>query len=233
MRVLLLFDIDGTLLLRASDAHRDAMHEALRRVHGIRDIAVAPVAAAGRTDGEIARHILLAGGVPAERIDERADDVRVAACEAYARRLPPDLSGHVAPGMRALLEELHARDDALLALLTGNFEPIARLKMRSAGLEPFFASGQGGFGSDSEDRTELPAVARRRAGAANGAPWPRRRTVVVGDTPRDIACARADGVRVVALATGPYGADRLSGADAVARDAGELRTVLVRLLERA
>ncbi len=117
--------------------------------------------------------------------------------------------------MRAL-EELSGRADAILSLVTGNLEPVARLKLARAGLDRFFAGGQGAFGSDAEDRTELPAIARRRAGALNGgAPYPRERTVVIGDTPRDIACARADGVRCVAVATGPFTADALTGADAV------------------
>jgi phosphoglycolate phosphatase-like HAD superfamily hydrolase len=227
--VLLLFDIDGTLLLRASDAHRDAMHEALRRVHRLADPGAARVAAAGRTDADIARDILVASGVAKERIDARADDVRIAACEAYARLVPEDLSAHVAPGMHVLLEELHAREDVRLALVTGNFEPIARLKLRSAGLAAFFASGQGGFGSDHEDRTELPAIARRRAGDGDG-PWPRERTLVIGDTPRDIACARADGVRVAAVTTGPFTADELRDADYVVPDARRLRAVLGDLL---
>ena len=89
-------------------------------------------------------------------------------------------------------------------------EPVARRKLACAGIGHYFAAGQGGFGSDSEDRGELPAVARARAGG-----WPRERTVVIGDTPRDIACARADGVRVIAVATGPYSAEALADADAV------------------
>ena len=129
----------------------------------------------------------------------------------------------MAPGIPPLLEELAAREDVLLSLVTGNFEPIARLKLRSAGLGSYFASGQGGFGSDSEDRTDLPEIARRRAGEARR--LAEARTVVVGDTPRDIACARADGVRAVGLATGPYGPEELAEADAVARDTGELRAV--------
>ena len=86
-----------------------------------------------------------------------------------------------------MLEELDAREGVRLAVLTGNLEPIARLKLARAGLGRFFEHGQGGFGSDHEDRTELPAIARARAGG-----YPRAQTVVIGDTPRDIACARAD-----------------------------------------
>ncbi len=100
--------------------------------------------------------------------------------------------------------------------MTGNLEPVARLKLKRAGLGRWFTAGQGGFGSDSEDRSLLPAIARRRAGRLDGGrPYPRERTVVIGDTPRDIACARADGVRCIAVATGPYGVDALAEADVV------------------
>ena len=86
-----------------------------------------------------------------------------------------------------------------LGLVTGNFEPIARLKLNRAGIGHYFEPGHGGFGSDNEDRAALPALARKRAGG-----YPREQTVVIGDTPRDIACARADGVHVIAVTTGPY-----------------------------
>lgn len=228
--VLLLFDIDGTLLIGAADAHRDAIHEALRVVHGVTEPNRRGMQVAGRTDGDLVRGLLMNAGISARRIDDAADDVRIAACEAYGRLCPDDLSAHVAPGMRALLERLAARGDALLALVTGNYEPIARLKLGAAGIGEFFARGQGGFGSDHEQRAQLPAIARRRAG--EGTPWPRTQTVVIGDTPRDIACARADGVRAVAIATGPFGVDELHEADAVARDAGELGGVLDELLDR-
>lgn len=227
--LLLLFDIDGTLLIKAADAHAAAIHEALRTVHGVTQPERRGMEVAGRTDADIARNLLVHAGVPARTIDERADDVRIAACEAYARLVPDDLSAQVAPGMRELLERLAGRDDTLLALVTGNYEPIARMKLRAAGIGHFFAPRQGGFGSDHEDRAMLPQIARRRAGG-EGAEWTRSRTVVIGDTPRDIACARADGVHVVGIATGPFAPEELRAADAVARDARELGEVLGRWL---
>jgi phosphoglycolate phosphatase-like HAD superfamily hydrolase len=228
--VLLLFDIDGTLLIGAADAHRDAIYEALRTVHGVTQPDRRGMEVAGRTDAEIVRTLLVHAGVPAVQIDEHADDVRIAACEAYARLCPDDLSATVVPGMPALLKRLSARADTRLALVTGNYEPIARLKLRAAGIGRFFARGQGGFGSDHEDRSMLPQIARGRARDSGDEPWPRARTAVIGDTPRDIACARADGVRVAAIATGPYGPGDLRQADAVARDAHELGEVLERWL---
>jgi phosphoglycolate phosphatase len=225
---LLLFDIDGTLVWRASGEHAAALRQALHEIHGV-DPEFRPPgppgSAAGRTDGEIARMLLLAAGVSAAAIDERAADVREATCAAYAQLCPTDLSEKVLPGIPELLAELGERDDVRLSLVTGNFEPVARLKLKRAGVGHFFEPHQGGFGSDSEDRAGLPAIARRRAGH-DGVSFPRERTIVIGDTPRDIACARADGVRCVAVATGPFGIDALRDADGVAADARELADVL-------
>ncbi len=227
--MLLLFDIDGTLLLGATDAHRDALQEALREVHGIDGRQARVVAPAGRTDGDIARSILLDAGISAERIDERAEEVREQCCLRYALLCPSDLSGTVLPGVRELLDRLSARDDVLLSLLTGNYEAVARLKLKRAGIGHYFTSGQGAFGSDSEDRAALPAIARRRAGEV-GRPHPREKTLVIGDTPRDIACARADGIRCVTVATGPYGIDQLDQADWAVENATALADLLPEVL---
>jgi phosphoglycolate phosphatase-like HAD superfamily hydrolase len=224
--VLLLFDIDGTLLARATEAHREALHAALREVHGVEVAELrAAISPAGRTDGEIARMLLLLAGVSAKHIDDHADEVREACCREYARRCPPDLSHTVIPGVPELLDALGDAGEGL-ALLTGNFEAIARLKLARARIGKHFQTGQGAFGSDAEDRAELPAIARRRAGA-EGKPYPRADTIVIGDTPLDIACARADGVRCVAVATGPYDVEGLREADAVAADPYELGELLL------
>jgi phosphoglycolate phosphatase-like HAD superfamily hydrolase len=218
--VLLLFDIDGTLLLKASGAHVEAVREALLEVYGI-DPTGTKVEAAGRTDYEIARAVCLLLGVTAERFDRGRDDFRAACVAHYARLCPPDLTEHISPGMPEVLEELVARDGFRLGLVTGNLEPIAHLKLTCAHLARFFDPWVGGFGSDHEDRTELPAIARRRAGHV-----PREDTVVIGDTPRDIACARADGVRCIAIATGPFSEPQLRDADVVLRSAHDLLAAL-------
>jgi len=219
--VLLLFDIDGTLLLKATRAHAQAVVEAVRAVYSPEERPDVKIEAAGRTDLDIARQLALLGGVTPERFDARRDDFRAAAVEAYARLVEDDLSAHVAPGVIDVLEALAARDGVRLAVLTGNLEPIARIKLARAGLGDFFERGQGGFGSDHEDRTELPAIARKRAGG-----YPRSKTVIIGDTPRDIACARADGVRCIAIATGPFKASELRDADTVLETAHDLLEVL-------
>ena len=233
MSLLLLLDIDGTLVLGATDAHRDALLAALREVHGVDPrTARRTISPAGRTDAEIARALLLDAGVSAERIDDRSDEVREVCCRIYAQLASEDLSHTVLTGIPELLEWLSTREDVVLGLLTGNYESVARLKLRAAGIGRYFAAGQGAFGSDDEDRAALPAIARRRAGTL-GKPHPRADTIVIGDTPRDIACARADDVRCIAVATGPFEAAALAAADAVAVDAGELRGILEAELSRS
>jgi phosphoglycolate phosphatase len=222
-RLLLLFDIDGTLLSGATEAHRDALHAALLEVHGVDAGALRlTLSPAGRTDGEIARALLLEAGVSALQIEDRASQVLDACCRNYALLCTQDLSPHVLAGVPELLEWCSAEERIQLALVTGNFECVARLKLRQAGIGSYFSGGPGAFGSDSEDRATLPAIARRRAGET-GLPYPREQTIVIGDTPRDIACAHADELRCIAVATGPYGPQDLSAADDVVADAVELR----------
>jgi phosphoglycolate phosphatase-like HAD superfamily hydrolase len=229
--VLLLFDIDGTLLLDGAAAHREALVRALREVHGV-DVHTDRTETAGRTDGEIARGMLMRAGVDAKQIDTCAEDVRDAACEAFAELCPADLSDRVAPGAHELLQELSADGAERVSLVTGNLEPIARLKLARAGLGRYFPRGQGGFGSDHEDRVALPRVARVRAGKPHR-PHPPDDTVVIGDTPLDLKCARADGAHAIAIASGQYSERQLAAADVVVSAVRELREALTRLDRRS
>jgi phosphoglycolate phosphatase len=226
LTTLLLFDIDGTLLSGATRAHAAALHEAIREIHGVDASSERGlVDPAGRTDGEIARLLLLRAGVSAEQIDARADAVAERTARIHARTCEPNLSHTVLPGVAELVSELAAREGVRLGLVTGNYEAVARAKLHAAGIDAPFAGCPGGFGSDSEDRAGLPPIARRRAGRA-GVSWPRADTIVIGDTPRDIACARADDLRCLALSTGPGGAEGLDGADWVAAGAAEAGEIL-------
>ena len=228
--VLLLFDIDGTLLIRGAWEHALALHDAIEEVWGV-DLREVRVETGGRTDPDIAREILTQGGVEATVVEARLAPFQETLVARYAELVPDDLSDRLAPGAVDVLEVLAADPLMRLSLVTGNVEGVARLKLRAAGIGRHFDAGQGGFGSDSADRADLPPVARARAGRAwNGeVPWPRERTVVIGDTPRDIACARADGVHVVAVPTGPFGAEDLAGADALLGSLRDLPDALAAL----
>jgi phosphoglycolate phosphatase-like HAD superfamily hydrolase len=231
--LLLLFDIDGTMVRNAASEHARALRRALHEVHGLGSPNGDPdglpqVRAAGRTDMEIAREIALICGLPIKRFDERRSELIAICLREYAHLVPDDLSDKVVDGMSDLLAELSRRSDVVLSLVTGNLEGVARLKLDRAGIGRFFAAGQGAFGSDSDDRTDLPPLARRRAGAlVDGRPYPRERTILIGDTDLDISCALADGVRCIAVTTGPLQAHELQGADVIAHSTSQLRSLLL------
>lgn len=213
----MLLDIDGTLVRGATDAHQRSLEHAIREVFGVAPSSP-PTDVAGRTDRWIMRDMLSREPVDAAEVDVRMDDLCAAAARAYERLCERSLTDTVLPGV---LDGLRALRDAdhRLALVTGNLEPIARLKLGRAGLGGWLAGVPGGFASDHELRARLPGIARKRAGDV-----PREETVVVGDTPLDVACAQADGVRCVAVTTGWYSARELlvAGADAVAADLVEV-----------
>jgi len=149
----------------------------------------------------------------------------------YYRHLAEEMrSTHPAPralpGVHALLDRCAARDDLVLALLTGNYEPSARLKLQPFDLWRYFRCGA--FGDDGPDRDGLVPVAVARAIDCGHAGVTARRTVVIGDTPHDVRCAAAHGARSLAVATGGFSvaALRAAGADAAVDDLSDTITVV-------
>jgi phosphoglycolate phosphatase len=224
---LALFDIDGTLVREgATPGHLEAVRAAAQSAFG----AAAPSAlwTAGKTDLQIAAEILCHAGLPAATA-LALDGSRF--CAEAARRFselcPTDLADQVIPGIASLLGELQGRGDVRLGLVTGCTRAIARIKLTAAGLDRFFPGEVGGFGCDHADRRRLVPIARRRARSGQSPPWPRRRTIVIGDTPADIDCAHADGVRCVAFAPGHCAVPSdLSAAERCALDAVALRAAI-------
>jgi phosphoglycolate phosphatase len=206
---LVLFDVDGTLLT-ANGAGRRALDQALREVYG----TAGPIDSydfRGGTDPQIVRDLLTLGGV-GEGAIAAGEAALYQRYEALLEAEVGDGRGvSLYPGVRELVETLHARGDALVGLLTGNIEAGARIKLRPTGLWPRFRLGA--YGSDHADRTRLPRVAAERAEALVGRSFSGRDTVIIGDTPRDIGCARAFGARAVAVATGWHTAEALAAHD--------------------
>ena len=229
MKRLILFDIDGTLLWTGEGAKR-AFESAMVEVYG----TAGPIAThtlSGKTDPQIARELLRADGFDDRVIDEGLP----ALWSSYLRRLRAELARpgyrtHVMPGVPALLAALADRaDDVLVGLLTGNIEPGATLKLASAALAPFRV---GAYGSDSERREDLPALAVERAHTLCGVAFRGRDVVVIGDTPSDVHCGRSIGVHAVAVATGTFDVAALqdAGADAVLTDFADTAAALDALL---
>ncbi len=208
----MLFDIDGTLLHGAPEGHAHAMADAMRTVWGVPVVPddVWATQPAGRTDREIARLVLRGHSVTDVAIDACMREWIDLACRMHAQMANAHPPPAAAPDAEAVLASLKGQG-VEMALVTGNLEKIGRAKVAAAGLGAWFAAGEGGFGSDAELRADLVERARERASER----YPDDHVVVIGDTPRDIAAARAAGVRVIAVTTGAHDAGALAGADAV------------------
>ncbi len=225
---LVLFDIDGTLLLTSGAGRRAitaALAEEVDDISGFQHVRFD-----GKTDPQIISELLHASGHAPPH-----DAVRVQSlCRRYvtlleAELLVPGGGTILMPGIRELLAQLVGHDEVVLGLLTGNLVDGAVLKLRAAGIDP----GEfrvGAYGSDSAHRPDLPAIAAERAKPWFGGRAPGGHDVViVGDTPADVRCGEEIGARVIAVATGawplielqacsPYAAfENLADTDAVVR----------------
>lgn len=213
---LLLWDIDGTLIVSGNAGAR-ALRLALRNLFDI-DGSLHDIEFAGRTDRWILRAIFQKFSIPCtEENFARCLDVYLAILPAHLA--PPH--ARVLPGVRAILSAADHRPDVAQGLLTGNVRRGAQVKLTHHALWDHFAFGA--FGDDAELRNELGPHALRRAHAHTGTEFARHRVWIIGDTTHDIACARAIGARVLAVATGSQSLDELAGhrPDALLADLGD------------
>lgn len=201
---LVLFDIDGTLLTDRG-ASREAFDDALRAVYGY-DGDLARYDFSGRTDPQIAHMVLRDAGFAVNEIDARMSRLWELYLAGLARNATPDRV-HVMPGIRELVAILHEHDDVALALLTGNIEPGARLKLGGAQLNDYFTFGA--FGSDSANRNELPPVAVARANQFLGRHFEGEDVVIIGDSIYDVRCGVPYDATTIAVASGKTPADVL------------------------
>jgi phosphoglycolate phosphatase len=225
---LVLWDIDGTLLYSGGVAG-EAMRAAMTRVYG-RPSDNERRSYAGKTDQQI---IL-------ETFPERSPEELLSRLDEFTAAYLDILSawedafrtrGRVLEGAIEILQQLRARG-VVQSLLTGNLAPVAHLKLRMMSLIEFFDFESGAYGSDSPRRTDLPLIAAERAAQRYGHVFAGPDIVIVGDTPNDIACARAVGARAVAVATGPFSVDelRLHAPDAVLPDLTDTGAALTVIL---
>ena len=210
---LVLFDIDGTILL-TEGAGKRALHRALIEVFG--HTGPNDYLFGGKTDPQIVRELMRLEGHGDSHIDERMQTL----LDLYVTYLQDELrtgaaSVYVMPGIRELLDALETRHDVILGLLTGNLEAGARAKLNAASIDPD-RFRVGAYGSDHEMRGELPAVAQRRARDELGVNVTGHDVVVIGDTPADLTCGLAIGARAIGVATGHYSVDDLRQHEAAA-----------------
>jgi len=195
--LLVLFDIDGTLLT-SNGRGRQSIIESLSDVCG-KEISTSGVTFSGRTDPAIVRDILINADFSTTEIER----LMPACLENYADHLvdslrPEDVT--LLPGVEKLVGLFSQRSDLRLGLLTGNLEITAYAKLAAGGLDSFFTFGA--FGSDHENRNDLPSLAIRRANTLSGCAFRPQTTVIIGDTEHDVVCSRVSGTHVVAVSTG-------------------------------
>lgn len=224
MRRLILWDIDGTLITSRGVGRR-AMEDAAGAVAGLTEVPA--IEMSGKTDPQILREIFRAADLTDEHIDTILPDA-IAAAEAALARIEADLRTHgsVLPGVQQVLERLDATDGVRQTLLTGNLTANAAVKVGAFGLTHLFDAEIGAYGSDHADRLELVPIALERAQRYRGETYAPDEVWVIGDTPNDLACARAGGVRCLLLGTG--GQSRLAalGPDAYLDDLGDVDRAL-------
>lgn len=227
MTKVLLFDIDGTLVLTGRAGLR-AMVRAFGELFG-RDEPFEGVSMAGRTDTFLLSHALARAGLADDRSTH--DRFRGVYLRLLAEEIEKPGSGRkgVMPGVEPLLDALGAQHACRLALLTGNYRDAAEIKLAHFGLWDFFPWGV--FGEESADRNALAHLARERL-PLHLPDVPVGEIVVVGDTRFDVECARAIGARAVAVATGGQSVAELreAGADCVFEDLSDTQAVLNALL---
>ncbi len=205
---LLLFDIDGTLIDTGRAGTR-ALDRVFLNHFSISD-AFKGIRMAGKTDIQIIRECLRVHALP-DGVDKINEVVRI-----YIDLLSEEIENpwrSVMPGVVELLETLKT-DGIPIGLLTGNIEEGARIKLNALGLDRYFPAGA--FGSDHEDRDMLLPIAVSRFSDL-GINVPPERCIVIGDTPRDVRCARVHGASCIAVSTGSYSKEALmeAGADIV------------------
>lgn len=207
---LILFDIDGTLLLSGRAGLR-AMTRAFEQTFGIGD-AFKGESFGGRTDSYLVSKALTGAGLPDTH--ENHHRFRDTYLQLLAEEIQQPGQGHkgLMPGARELLEALDEHDHLHLALLTGNYRAAAEIKLQHFEIWDFFEWGA--FSDDAADRNALVPIARSRAAIYDIPADAIERVIVIGDTPHDIECARVAGARCIAVATGGYSIQQLTAAGA-------------------
>lgn len=220
---LLLFDIDGTLLL-SGGAGKRALNRAFADMFAVSD-AFDGVPVAGRTDTLIFEDALVRSSVEADATARAGFYARYYVCLAEEIQRPGPRKG-LMPGVSRLLERLAGESDLTCGLLTGNVASAARIKLEHFGLWRHFVCGA--YGDDAPERDDLVPIAVARARRAGVRIEARQHAVVVGDTPLDVRCAAAGGARSIAVATGGYeeAALHASGADVVLPDLADAERFL-------
>ena len=210
MKRLLLFDIDGTL----TRSHQGYVpfNQAILKTFGVSG-DIRSVIPDGNTDPLIVTEIFSKGNILIEDIDDKWEQFSANLRQCYSDAI---INGNTTvralPGAADLLQTLAANDRFGCSVVTGNFEPMAQVKLEAAGLYSYLC--RGAYGSDSPRRADLPAIAKHRCEAAFGTSVALNDCIVIGDTPKDLAAARHNDMKCILVGTGSFPAEELLNCEA-------------------
>lgn len=212
----MLWDVDHTLVENAG-VSKETYAAAFLALAGVP--IRQPASTDGRTDRVIMRSLFEAHRLTMPDWPDVYDALQRAGEERFRAMQE---RGSVLPGVRTALATLANMPGVAQSLLTGNIAPNARMKVAASGIDRFFDFDIGGYGADSDDRSDLVAIAQRRASQRHHYVFHKANTLLIGDTPRDIEAANLGGAQVLAVDSGSYSEAQLrASGDAVV--VGDLR----------
>ena len=230
-RILILFDVDGTLIERGDPSHLDALDAGFRQHFPTADhISVRQIDFDGKVDHQILRELFrLASPEPVseQMLSQAVATVGDAYQLAWQGRTGTE---DLLPGVRSLLERMDQDERFALGVMTGGLQRVVETKLRRLDLVDYFPIGA--FGSEVDARVDLLPLAVKRAEQHFGQTFPAHQVVVIGDTPNDVACAHSGGAACIAVATGRFSVDDLTncGADLVLSDLSDHEQVVTAIL---
>jgi phosphoglycolate phosphatase len=205
MKRLLLFDIDGTLT-RSHNGHVP-FNQAVLETFGVAG-DIRSVIPDGNTDPMIVTEIFSKGNTLIQGIDDKWEQFSINLRQCYSQAISSGNTSVAAlAGAGELLQSIAASGIFGSSVVSGNLEPMARVKLEAAGLYSYLC--RGAYGSDSPRRADLPVIAKRRCEAAFGISIPLSECIIIGDTPRDLEAARRNHMKCILVATGRYSLEEL------------------------
>lgn len=205
-KYLFLFDIDGTILNMKRGLALDLFANMIEELFGVRLKPEDMPSFHGQTDLQILYDTADRAGIAHRDLEAKLEIIWDYLESGFNSLVNPDTIC-LLPGIEELISKLNNSGDVFLSLLTGNFERNAKLKLKVHGLDKYFSAGA--FGNDNKSRNELPMIAIRRANIMSDSIFDVSNTLIIGDTARDIECAKVNGIKSVSVATGGVSSDKL------------------------
>ena len=227
---LVLFDIDGTLIAGDHPVARKSVEFALKTVFGLEKVTIDWKGHYGGTDRGIMTAIAQKHGQDKKISFKKIKQLAQARFEYFSTNMTPDYGQRILPGAKKIIRILSEKKHIILGVLTGNFEKVGKHKLKLMGIDHYFKFGI--FGDLAKDRNELARNVFRLSKKKLNADFKPEQIIIIGDTPRDIKCAKAINAKVIGVTTGSYSEKDLLGADLIVNNLNDKRVLKLILQQK-